>query len=464
MKPVSPFFDIAGPRIDLDSGKPPRLPILLSATAILILFAFASVLVFKSVMANYARFTRGHQSVLWISDIHLDSLYRKQSNASTWCHRVDPQLPVNFTFGHYGCDTPPALFGSLVASLPRLIARPTMIVLGGDNIGGVWPRNYSMGQVWETFEMVLEKLRLVFPKTAVLPVIGNNELVPNYGTWENDSMNFAILAKMWGKVLSERELETLRRGGYYYRDFDRLRVVVLNTVMYQVYRSFDDRDDPYGQFAWLDRVCEDAQRSGLQVSTFFHVPPSMSTRDRFKYQGWYQKYADQFAEVFAKYRFSMMCGHLHIAAILPLFNNVDNRDGYILSAPALSMRHDSNPGFRLIKFRNGAPIDYDEYSADVGAQPVDVLPWRLEYSFNALYGTRDLSHGQLADLADRLRKNSSLMWRYRRMMYQRQFFTRQVQGCLLRSVSHDEITECTARAPDARSAIFHNLKYLPPSA
>jgi hypothetical protein len=321
-----------------------------------------------------------------------------------------------------------------------------------------------MEQVAVNFEQILRKLRSVFPKVPILPVIGNNEFVPNYGTWENDTVNFGILSDIWQGLLSPEERRTLEQGGYYYRDFDRLRVIILNTVIYQVYRSPDDRADPYGQFAWLEKICAAAQDSGREVMVFFHVPPSMSTRDRFSYQGWHQKYVDSFSSIFAKYRFAITCGHLHISAILPVFNSVERRNGYLLSAPGLSMRHDSNPGFRLIRFRHGTPIDYDEFGADVGVQPHDSVEWKFQYSFNQLYGTHNLSHGQLTALADRIFTNSTLMWRYRRMMYQRQFYARQFQGCLLRAVSREELAACLEHAPDAHKAIFHGRKHPPPSA
>jgi hypothetical protein len=296
-----------------------------------------------------------------------------------------------------------------------------------------------------------------------LPVLGNNEFVPNYGVWSNDTLNFRILAGAWEPFLSPPERQSLEQGGFYYRDFDRLRVLILNTVIYQVYREEDERDDPYGQFAWLDKVCDEARALGLEPFAFFHVPPSMSTRDRFRYQGWHRKYVSRFAAIFAKHRFAMMCGHLHIAAILPLFNDLNRRDGYILSAPGLSPRHDSNPGFRLIKVRNGLAADYDEYGADIGENPPDVLEWRFAYSFNEMYATKNLSHEAIAGLADRIVRNSSLMWRYRRMMYQRHFFARQFHRCLLGAVSREELGECLKKTPDAVGAIFHAPNHAVPS-
>jgi sphingomyelin phosphodiesterase acid-like 3 len=447
MAPASPFADLASRRIDLlmpIDKRPARVRPIAVAVGLSFAVALACSLVIHLTAPSLTRLVNSEQAILWLSDVHLDARYIARSNTSTSCHAVDPNVPAAFTFGRYGCDTPPALFDSLIENLPKLIATPTLIVLGGDNIGGVI--EYSMGDVVENFANILRKLQQIFPGVPILPVIGNNELSPNYGTWSNDSVNFAVLADAWASLLSASERSTLANGGYYFRDFDRLRVIVLNTVIYQVYRAEDTTPDPYGQFAWLDEVCASAQARGLGIFVFFHVPPSMSTRDRFQYQGWYQRYVDQFAQVYFRYRFAMTCGPLHLSAILPLFNGFDRRDGYIMSAPGLSLRHESNPGFRLIRLRNGQPVDFDEYSADIAAM-ADGLEWKRRYSFRALFGTRDLSHRELAALAGRLVENSSLMWRYRRQMYQRHFSARPFHGCLLRSVSREELSACLAMTP-----------------
>jgi sphingomyelin phosphodiesterase acid-like 3 len=453
MKANSPFFEFPGERIDLlfnvdDSPVPSIRWRLIAAISGLLISVVAFHLAVNVFTGTIVRFTTNQRSILFISDIHLDPLFNDRSNASVSCHVTDPSLPTTFRFGKYGCDTPEPLLDSLVENLPRLVHRPTVIVLGGDYAAGV--RNAPPEFYIPLFQTIRAKISRAFPNTPILPVLGNSEFSPNYGDWSNDSLNYLNAARAWNGLLDRSENETAAKGGYFYRDYERVRIVVLNTVMYHLYRDPTNESDPFGQFAWLERVCESAAAQKLELIVFFHVPPSISTRDRFQYQGWYPAFIDRFAAVYRKYRFAMICGHIHIDALMPLFNYEGLHGGYIMSSPGISLRHDSNPGFRLFKLNNGRLVDYIQFYADVIENPKETLTWHVQYSFRELYGARDLSQEELTRVTRKILSDSLIMWKYREMMYTKNYDKRAFHRCMLVSASRKELEMCMAESVEKR--------------
>jgi sphingomyelin phosphodiesterase acid-like 3 len=197
-------------------------------------------------------------------------------------------------------------------------------------------------------------------------------------------------------------------------------------------------------------VCESAAAQELELLVFFHVPPSITTRDRFQYQGWYPAFINRFAAIYYKYRFAMVCGHIHIDALLPLFNHQGLHAGYIMASPGISLRHNSNPGFRLFKLNNGRLVDYIQFYADLIDNPKETLAWQIQYSFRELYGARDLSQEELTGVARKILNDSSVMWKYREMMYMKNYDTRAFHRCMLVSVSRRELEMCMAESVELR--------------
>jgi hypothetical protein len=437
-KGKSPFFDFPGDRVDLllnsedSSAAFPRAPVLMLG---LLLCAVAGCLTFSLLSSAVVRFATDEQTILLVSDLHLDTLYDARSNASTWCHVPDTTLPTDFLHGRYGCDSPEPLIDSLFRALPSLVHRPTAILLGGDYTGA-----YAI-QEWylDVFTRIRQKVASAFPGVPVLPAMGNNEFAPNYGLWSNDTANYAFVAGAWAGLLTKAETDTLIAGGYYYRDFGRLRIVVLNTVMYHVYRTVDARDDPHGQFAWLRSVCAAARAQNIELLVYFHIPPGIATRAHLNKQGWYPKYAEQFRRIFEEFQFAMVCGHLHKDTLVPMSS------GYIIAAPGISPRHVNNPAFRVIRFASGAPVDYVQFYADLIGNPSELV-WQRQYSFAELYGAKNLSHAELGRVVRRILNDSALMWKYKENMYARNYDKRPFHHCLLVAVSREEMKRCMAES------------------
>jgi hypothetical protein len=406
----------------------------------------ASVLVLSLASVPFRHWISSEQAVLFINDIHLDPHYNNRSNSTTWCHETIPSLSTTFPFGRYGCDTTIDLFASFLENTPKIVGRPTAIVIGGDMSAGVY--NPLPEYFLPIVQTVRSGLETAFPGVPILPALGNGEFSPNYGIWSNDSLNYAHIVEAWNGLLRPTQVNSYLTGGYCYRDIGPVRLVVLNTVMYHVAREFSGEADPHGQLAWLDQICADASNRGKGVVVFFHAPPSIGARRHLEAQGWHQTYADGFADIYYKHRFAMFSGHFHVDALLPLFDGRGRRGGFVLSAPSLSARHDTNPAFRVIRLRGGRVVDYDQYFTDIIGNPTEALVWRREYSFRALYGVEDLSEGELVKLSERIKNESDTFWKYRSMMYVSNYDRRAFHACLLTSVGRDDLERCLAESPE----------------
>jgi hypothetical protein len=271
--------------------------------------------------------------------------------------------------------------------------------------------------------------------------MGNAEFSPMYGSWENDTLNYVNAADSWKLFVKE---PTLSKGGYYSLKIGKICLILLNTVIYHRFRPEDPRADPYGQFAWLEQTCQDSLDSGFEPMVFFHIPPSISTRNKFHRQGWYNKYSDRFYEIWNRYRFVMVCGHLHMDTILPLFNSKGEKGAYILSVPGLSPRHDNNPGFRVFHLRNGKAVDYEQYYGDLIENPKDDVEWKIEYRFSEIYGAADLSQKAIQKVTAKIASDDELMWKYHSLLHAGNYEFRAFHQCMLQAMGQSEIEQCLA--------------------
>jgi sphingomyelin phosphodiesterase acid-like 3 len=391
-----------------------------------------------------------HETILFLPDIHLDPLYDAPADQMTRCHRSNISHQAA-PFGRYGCDCSQQLLDSMLIALSQLVQAPDAIVLGGDYSAGVAnpPPAFFLG----VFHNISSQIRAAYLNVPILPMLGNREFTPNYGIWRNDTGNYKNAADAFAHFLLTSEIQTFSKGGYYFRDFKKFRIVILNTVPYHSVRkwqcshyndSTDPGDDPWGQFAWLEQVCRSARASGLEIIVFIHAPSGISTRSAFPYQGWMEPFADRFAEIHRLYNFLMACGHLHMDAFLPLFNNRNDKGGFVLASPGLSPRHGNNPGFRVFRFENGKPVDYDQYFADLLRNPQGDVEWKLEYSFRDVYKAADLSQAEIVKVVAKIAADEELMWKYRSFMYAGNYELRAFHRCMLTALSHEEMDKCLA--------------------
>lgn len=133
-----------------------------------------------------------------ISDLHYDIAYQSNYGSSSLCHSVGIEgktiLPVmtNLTepIGRYSCDSSLKLVNLTIQKMQEVNYNPDFIVVLGDHIAhytasllnkdGIYDANADRKLVRDSFKKVYALFEFYFPRTQVIPVIGNNDGYKDY--------------------------------------------------------------------------------------------------------------------------------------------------------------------------------------------------------------------------------------------------------------------------------------------
>nr|CCD15648.1 unnamed protein product [Trypanosoma congolense IL3000] len=185
-------------------------------------------------------------------------------------------------YGKAGCDSPAAL----VTSLERDMRGQSIdtVILAGD----IQRHKFGEGgfTIDETFGFVLRSAAQV-PQSSVFVTganvtvsLGNNDMVPNY-YFDIEKQNEYLIQEYKtmraSGTLDESEKGTFLKCGYYLRKVSsRLRIIVLNTILWCHCSKApipDSVADPCGQMNFLRKSLEEASLSNARVIILSHVPP-----------------------------------------------------------------------------------------------------------------------------------------------------------------------------------------------
>jgi sphingomyelin phosphodiesterase acid-like 3 len=378
-----------------------------------------------------------------LNDIHYDAAYQPTATLNTSC-RVPLQYPnASYAFGQYGCDSPKLAILSLLNYASTLTPSPDYIFIAGDFVphGG----RYDRPAVLNILQTVIAMIVAAFPSTPIYSGLGNHDFYPEWGTVESDPGDFANFANilLW---LSPSELATFLAGGYYYHDFQNIRILFLNSMMYGTARKHTGDPDPFGQFAWIESVATDAIAQGLSIGAVMHVPPGVQ-----KYRdgpGWYPEYITRYHNLTLKYDFQFaLCGHSHLDFFLPTEQAEDLR--YVLSSIAVATGAGNNPGFRVYQIDEKGIVNYQQYYADILKNPTGDMPWKLEYDFKSAYGVDDVSPSSMVKAAMYARDDEAGKWLYQSRIYNQAIRNGGFYYCALTCTTPDEILDCQKTlAPD----------------
>jgi hypothetical protein len=421
----------------INPDSPPSHPLFRPFLFLFILAISTSSILLLTRSSIYRRIFRASaMTVLFLNDIHYDSAYQATAAPNTSC-RVALQSPnASYSFGQYGCDSPKLSIFSLLNYASTLTPSPDYIFIAGDfPPHGVKPDRPALLDI---FQAVIAMLTTFFPSTPIYSALGNHDFFPPWGTFSGDPDDFANFAKvqLW---LSPSELETFRAGGYYYHDFQNLRVLFLNTVMYSTSRNHSGGPDPFGQFAWIESVAADAVAKGLSLGTVMHIPSGVQ-RLRSK-AGWYPEYITRYHNLTLKYDFQFaLNAHSHLDQFLPTEQADVPR--YLLSSPSVSPVDGNNPGFRVYQIGDNGIVNYQQYYADILKNPTGDLAWKLEYDFNAAYGVGDASPSSLVKAALYARDDVAGRWLYHGRLYNQAIEDGGFYYCALTCTTAAEILAC----------------------
>jgi Icc-related predicted phosphoesterase len=217
--------------------------------------------------------------------------------------------------------------------LGDVVAHSTMKLI----INGIYNKELNRLKVQETLRNVSETLRIFFPSTQVIPVIGNNDAYDHYdmptGYFKFEYLNFVY--SLW-RTQSNIPSTFMENGYYSFKTKTGENIICLNTLLFSYKQNIKLRS--WAQLIWLKSQLEVLDK----VIIAMHIPPGFSLFNGGS-QSWHDCFIDAFRDIIEQYSqkiLSIHGGHYHNS----YFTFIDSITVFI--NPAISPLFGNNPGFR----------------------------------------------------------------------------------------------------------------------
>jgi hypothetical protein len=322
---------------------------------------------------------------LWLSDLHVDPLYGTEfavthhnSMSDDIGNCTQNETLLQYPYGRTGCDSPISLLDSSLQSflvkndnnntstatstkIDFILITGDLVRHGTDRLFSSSSKSLTLGDKNISDDIIIDdgpisftksilsttirSIKKSFPNVPIIPVLGNNDVTPDYyldvnnnnnnnGTSTNTILDMARdgLSECF---LSEEESQTFAYGGYYSRiiqttSSSSILILSLNTVIYStnhqptyIVRDDDDDDDPLGQFGWIESQLQkaivgedgddhhnnntssshnDDDDSKIEINAIWivgHIPPSIGSYRHS--QQWSDRYVDRYITILKKH-------------------------------------------------------------------------------------------------------------------------------------------------------------------
>jgi len=391
---------------------------------------------------------------LWLSDLHLDPFYgteyafHKIDDDDSKC--IQKETLLQYPYGRIGCDSPISLLDSSLQSVKNdnntTGTKIDFILITGDLVRHGTDRLFSSsftmsskflqndtninstystqeeGEIDNDFDIndiisaSIRSIRKIFPTVPIIPVLGNNDVTPDYyldvnndndnydddytiRTGVNNSDENTLLAMARNGLsdcfLSEEESQTFSHGGYFSRivqttSSSSILILSLNTVIYSMKHQPAYSvvgDDPFGQFAWIESQLQAAMigdknsRSTTKINAVYivgHIPFTIGSYRHSQF--WHERFVDHYMTILRNHQRHQMrsttnnfpiiqghlFGHMHSEEFRLLSYNgdgdSDSDDGDqnlnsslvvpLFIASSLTPIYSANPSFRIMDYDN----------------------------------------------------------------------------------------------------------------
>lgn len=177
--------------------------------------------------------------------------------------------------------------------------------------------------------------------------------------------------------------------------------------------------DPFGQFAWLDKILAELQSAGKFAYIAGHIAPIVDS-----YGGnpqWHTKYIAKYKQIVGKYADvikAQFFGHVHSVEFRVPVASLDREDNAFQLLPmyitgSISPLFGNNPSFMVWDYDTETYeiLDYAVYASDI-AETEPQLDWKLLFKASEAYGLKSLSLTELTSFVQRVEQNASLVEEY----------------------------------------------------
>ncbi|CAF1272776.1 unnamed protein product [Adineta ricciae] len=364
------------------------------------------------------------EGFFWVfSDAHVDIHYRNDGDPVTHCRNVSltNKTRIIRKFGHFDCDAPRELLTSAFTAAINIDSKVDFVIWLGDSTSH---RSAGGDTLIPVFENLSQQLRNFFPKTLILPVLGNHDIVltANRSTRFRDFYNQTQMNLLLTDTDARR---TFLKGGYYSIRFQTLRnnkqvmlrFVVLNTGMFQPYiLDFFNTKDAIEQIEWFNRTMSEAFELHDRVLLLSHLP--FGINEDLLYKFYNLRYEEQLLTIINRYSsIIIMClsGHRHFD-ILRVYSSGNITMGILNHAAISPVGYLTQPSIRKYSYDKQRLVltDYEQYSLNVlEAERTQNDHWSLTYRFSSWYYQRkEITSESLFHLVQLIRRESFYLKRF----------------------------------------------------
>jgi len=354
-----------------------------------------------------------------LSDTHMQMDYKVNSDPAKFCYAGKGNAG---RFGDYNCRSPYPVEHSAVQMIPTLRPNecanknPMFILWTGDSAakyGDKFSKDIIKKELTNITHL-LKNLQNSFSgsKVPIYPVLGNHDAYPQHQLPGSEYWVYDTAESLWKEWLPEHSLNTLKKHGYYFVNVNsKLRLIVLNTVLYYVNNQKCSKEkDPGGQFEWLREKLKDAKAAGQVVYIAGHIPLRGSG-------GCFQKHFEsKFLDAMKGYHHIIMgsfWGHCHIDAF-QLYGNTTSGDFHVAHlASTMGSDGHRNPSFRWYMFdsdKNYAIHDWKTFAMDLNGSNTAGKPlWKTVYNARDKYDIGNASATSMLALVKKMQSNPALV-------------------------------------------------------
>lgn len=247
-----------------------------------------------------------------------------------------------------------------------VIKQPQFIILLGDLVG----HKRTTNSVSTEEARVFKQLKTMFYTIPIIYAFGNNDSFKiDYGPFNSDKESPYHAARMQGwqqGFLSNNSVCKVRsvypciiknsiniNDGYYSSYIaPKLKLVVLNTVLFSVRSKDSQNQSKWTELEWLSQQLKTACKKHESVLIAMHIPPGKNVYDDSSF--WVKEVQDKFLQLANQYKntiIGMLAAHTHMEEMKVIKNNVNQLISEVWYTPALSTSHGNAPAVKIFELQ-----------------------------------------------------------------------------------------------------------------
>ncbi|MBV9034771.1 MAG: metallophosphoesterase [Acidobacteriaceae bacterium] len=376
------------------------------------------------------------QKFVWLSDIHFNPLADPAfadklaaADAAQW-----PSILAgsSLKFSTFGQDTNWRLLASAISEVKKTVPDAAFTIITGDLLVHHFRERFDGSAsvhddiafrsfVLKTTRFITSQLKQIAPSQPVFITLGNNDSDCGDYSLQPDGEFLRGTLPVMADLLKTpaSSLPDWMKYGVYsvpHPSLRHYRIIAVNTVLFSArYRNAcgDTPGDPGEELlSWLDAELSKAKQNHEKVWLIYHIPPGIDGFATTRHADmavpfWKAQYAEEFDRLLSRYHETIavnLAGHTHMDDFRLLAASTPYRS-LVLITPGLSPNVNQNPAFRVVQFqRNGTLTDEATYylsnllTTGDGTGP----EWKLEYSFDQLWGFHQLNYKNFEKLYRRI--------------------------------------------------------------